>query len=71
MDIGKAYTPSSDILSRPLVNGTGGNTAAYESVMKGGKSRRKSKRLSRRKTKKNISRKNRHHMKTYRKYAKQ
>jgi len=70
MDIGKAYTPSADILSRPLVNGTGGNTAAYESVKQGGKSRRKSGRKYMRKSKKNISRKNRNHMKTYRKYTK-
>lgn len=66
MDIGKAYTPSANILARPLVNGTGGNIADYQSVKQGGKSRRK----SGRKSKKNISRKNRNHKKTYRKYAK-
>jgi len=64
MDLAKAYGSSADVLSRPLANGTVGNTSAFEEVKQGGKrkslkksKKRPSKKTSKRKSKKNISRK--------------
>ena len=66
MDFGKAYTPDTDVLPRPMVTSTGGVTSKFEEIKQGGKKKsmkkmnksKKNKSKKSTKSKKNKSKKN-------------